>query len=216
MFPIKTTRSVSLMPNTMTVGIKYSEVQSDTHIGAGATGTNYAQFRLNGCHDPHVSIGGHQPWGWDDLKPFYNDYRVRAAEVYVEWKHQAGDDVWMIWAVGDSSVAPYAGLTINSCKENPRIGLMKLTGAINAKGHDKKSVRIKVDIRKQFKRFLSDAEDQWNNAWTATSADPSSQIFLWLGYLRGPESAAVNPTVHTSATIKYLVDYRRPVMTVPS
>jgi len=40
-------------------------------------------YRANGCYDPRMAIGGHQPIGWDQWTPFYNHYVVVGAKMTV-------------------------------------------------------------------------------------------------------------------------------------
>lgn len=38
-------------------------------------------FRANGCFDPNVAIGGHQPYGFDQWMGFYNHFTVLGSKI---------------------------------------------------------------------------------------------------------------------------------------
>lgn len=71
----------TILPRRLFVKLKYASDQIGTTV---STSYGVHQFALNGCHDPDLTGGGHQPMGWDQLKALYNDYRVHACGVKVE------------------------------------------------------------------------------------------------------------------------------------
>lgn len=65
---------------------KYTHKYVDNFIitsgAAGVLGTTYA-YAANGMYDPYLGAGGHQPYGFDELSPWYNSYVVTAVDVAV-------------------------------------------------------------------------------------------------------------------------------------
>lgn len=66
--------------------LNYSSLHALTYTGAGATSP--FQMYLNGMFDPQVSIGGHQPMGFDQLMVLYNKYRVYGCKWSVTFVSQ--------------------------------------------------------------------------------------------------------------------------------
>lgn len=60
--------------------------EEDISLSVGTAGTTGTQHRwsLNNLHDPNVTGGGHQPYGWDALKVAYNRYKVNGCFVKME------------------------------------------------------------------------------------------------------------------------------------
>lgn len=53
------------------------------HVSSNISAANYKsyEFIANGMYDPEASMGGHQPYGFDELMVRYNDYTVLYASI---------------------------------------------------------------------------------------------------------------------------------------
>jgi len=64
-------RSLQPFASRFITKMKYSEAFNFNALN------NYTQImRLNSVFDPNSAVGGHQPYGFDQLTPIYNRYRV--------------------------------------------------------------------------------------------------------------------------------------------
>lgn len=70
------------VPENWTRKHKYVENFIITGGAAGVFGSTYA-YALNGMYDPYLGAGGHQPYGFDELSPWFNSYCVTSCEVAV-------------------------------------------------------------------------------------------------------------------------------------
>ncbi len=62
--------------------MKYNDVyQPSVTTLAGSQ----AVYRLNSIFDPDASVGGHQPYGYDQMAALYNRYRVLKARWHIEF-----------------------------------------------------------------------------------------------------------------------------------
>jgi len=56
-----------------TLKLRYCEQLS---LGNGGTGVQDYVYSANGLYDPNITGTGHQPYGFDQIMPFYNHYTV--------------------------------------------------------------------------------------------------------------------------------------------
>jgi len=62
-----------IMPNSFNSCLNYQE---EVNLDAPSGGSLSALYRANGMYDPSVAVGGHQPYGLDQLTAFYKYWRV--------------------------------------------------------------------------------------------------------------------------------------------
>lgn len=79
------------MPSVHRTRLKY--VQTVT-LNTGTTPSLFGSersFRLNSIFDPDVAVGGHQPYGFDQMAAFYNKYLVTRALVELTLTNPSAD-----------------------------------------------------------------------------------------------------------------------------
>lgn len=57
---------------------------SSTQFGQDVTTSYDLVMRGNGCYDPDVAVGGHQPLGFDQYMALYNKYYVKSSTIKVD------------------------------------------------------------------------------------------------------------------------------------
>lgn len=81
----KTSRSsytgLAVGPKTLTRKLRYATQIAITGGALGAA-TNVF-FRANGCFDPEVAVGGHQPMGFDQYMAMYDHFKVKSSKINV-------------------------------------------------------------------------------------------------------------------------------------
>lgn len=75
-----TIRAGWLQPRTKPIKLKY--VTQITLSPSDNTAIN-REFRANSLYDPEVAVGGHQPYGFDQLSAFYQHYTVIGSKITV-------------------------------------------------------------------------------------------------------------------------------------
>lgn len=70
------------VPENFTRKHKYVDNFIITGGAVGIMGAAYS-YALNGMYDPYLGAGGHQPYGFDELSPWFNSYTVSQCEVTV-------------------------------------------------------------------------------------------------------------------------------------
>ncbi len=79
----KTSRSgytgLAVGPKTLTRKLRYVE-RINIDGGAASQATNVF-YRANGCFDPTVAVGGHQPMGFDQYMAMYDHFKVKSSKL---------------------------------------------------------------------------------------------------------------------------------------
>lgn len=86
------------IPQSLAVTHKYVQHTFVT-VGAGATTT--LTFRANGLYDPDFSVGGHQPYLYDQLAPLYDHYMVKSARIKLTLGNYQPTDRFIVAGIVD-------------------------------------------------------------------------------------------------------------------
>lgn len=73
--------STAPTPESKIVKLKYSAEPRSIDGGVGTLGIHV--FSANGCYDPDITSGGHQPMGFDQWMLFYEHYEVLGSKITV-------------------------------------------------------------------------------------------------------------------------------------
>ncbi|AXH76631.1 MAG: putative capsid protein [Circoviridae sp.] len=76
----------SPIPKSSRVTLKYNECIGYTTDTTGLM--QYDVFRANSIYDPYYPVGGHQPYGHDQMALFYDHYRVLNSSIKVVWEQR--------------------------------------------------------------------------------------------------------------------------------
>lgn len=133
------------------------------------------QFRANGMHDPNLTSGGHQPYGWDQMKALYGNYRVHGckatAKFYNRGTHVANLVVGL--EVSKSAILPFTDY-LGFAEKNK--GSRQATLLYNSR--ERASLAVTARTKDIFQ--VKDVEDE-PNLQAATTADPTDQwhVAVW-------------------------------------
>lgn len=189
------------MPKTRRAKLRYTTVSN--HTGALATMVN-TQFRANGCHDPEVAVGGHQPMAWDNWKALYNHYVVVGSKITVKVsaQHNAARTPTVVGLyLADDSTIPYTSYD----------------GLIESRKGTYTFVQIAQDTVQTLtntfgaKKFfnLTDVKDNVQRIGTTTEADPTEQAIYYI-YSQSIGMAGTSLDLNIIVTVDYIVDFSEP------
>lgn len=186
------------------VKMKYVVHLSVASPGVGAI-TAY-EFRANGMYDPEVAVGGHQPYGFDQLMGQYNHFTVLKAMFDCENQNvQYADTMMLIPALTADSgtlAAAYAAGGVNGLTELPIAGqtLALNTYGSDTRGHQRRT-RLYFDAAKYFGKRAWDliGDDRFSGS---ESADPPEQAFFGFA-LYNPLNTQPNHSYPITVTITY-------------
>ena len=85
-------------PQQIKTKLRYS-----TRVEFTPTGTSVIQFQLraNGMFDPQVSLGGHQPRGFDEFMEAYDMYTVMGSKISASWMYEGYNGPSLTSALGN-------------------------------------------------------------------------------------------------------------------
>lgn len=86
--PSRVVSGTSPFPDKYLTKIRYSTLDALSFIASG--NPVYRQYRLNSPYDPYFSVGGGQPYGYDQLEALYNRYRVFGCKYHIEFATRNG------------------------------------------------------------------------------------------------------------------------------
>lgn len=180
-------------------------------------------FRANGMHDPYHAVGGHQPYGYDQLMNMYLKYHVYRSVCTVEIISVATNvDVATCIAVSPSATTitdAYNGgggaaAGNNTVNELPIIsGTMLRTSYHYKPGY--RSVRAVADIPKLSGKTLQGVFADETLSGTS-GVDPTAQFFFNIG-MYSPTAADISGSTNPmKITIVYYAQFSEPKYFVPS
>lgn len=105
---------------------KFARLKYSCHVtiaGVPVGAISETQFRANGMYDPEVGLGGHQPYGFDQLMAQYFHYTVISSTCKVEMLTAGSHSpqIWMLMLYNSTGVpsAAYAAGGVNGLRELP-------------------------------------------------------------------------------------------------
>lgn len=132
---------------------------SSTHLLASLATTLAETFSFNigSCFDPQTSVGGHQPYQWDQISPMYSNYRCLKTKYEVTFSDPTIDGLWVGVHVRNPEGTTCNGQTLDYIRER-RLTVMQ---PINNTGSQKKIFKADVELHKLY----GETKVQWlNNA----------------------------------------------------
>lgn len=193
------------------VKMKYVVHEELTAPGVGAITTK--EYRANGMYDPEFGLGGHQPYGFDQLMAQYNHFTVLKSVFVIENLNiEYADKMIIIPALSADSgtlAAAYAAGGANGLTELPIAGQ---TLAMNTYGNDvrgyQRSTRLFFDAARFFGKNAWDliGDDRFSGS---VSADPAEQAYFGIA-LYSPQNVTVAHVYPVKITITYFAVLTEP------
>jgi hypothetical protein len=169
----------------------------------------YDSWRANGCYDPYVATGGHQPLGWDNMSSFWNAYIVVSSKMTAVFSNSVSSaDYGSALAVGvylsdGLTSVPTALITM------AEQGLSKwtYTARSQTRGSAVNTATCAFNARSFFN--LSDIKDNVETYGALVTDDPSRGAYyrVWCGSTNLSEDPG---TITVFVTIEYTVEFNDP------
>lgn len=191
-------RDICPLPLRLHRKLLYSETMNFTTGLVGTVGTT-ALMILNNIYDPNFSGVGHQPYGFDQIKVFYELYRVRSCKVTLIWSTIGGTaDVLVCYQLRQQTGGlTISGLSVDSCTEKPFVG----TSMLSASG-SKRTVEqnVTVNIPKVMGLTKAEYDDAQYQGNTTGSSNPIPS-YIEIG-IASPSQVAAE-----AATCQIIMEY---------
>lgn len=177
-----------------------------------ATATNPAtavnSYRLNGCFDPEVALGGHQPWGFDRMMQTYNHFTVVGCRYEIFFHQTTANpnevhDIVCCTEVSGQSASLALASSLGAV-EAPQIRTRQLVPYLM----DKRYVVMKGYVN--MSKFLSQNVLSEDANAGSDSADPTEQVFLHVFALANQNSGGATRTYDIKVKLVYDVVFHEP------
>ncbi len=179
--------SVSFLDPLKHITFKYFYTVQQSN--ATVTGSQLI-YKINSLYDPDGSVGGHQPYGYDQMTAFYGRYRVLKTRYRVSFGTSTGTvNVLCLPVSGGLANAIAGDTTFWTACEMPRAKSRICGGggspAINISG----IIDLAELLGASNIQYRSD--DRYS---AAINNDPSAIAYLYVGYYNGTTSTVITPT----------------------
>ena len=115
-------------------------------LDPGAGGTAQNLFRTIGLYDPDASLGGHQPYGYDQWMAIYARYHVISSKISIQACSAAQQTTTNCWRVGISPIDRSSSLP--TAAED----LMEISGAVYGVHEYKAAGPIRLSVKHDTKK----------------------------------------------------------------
>lgn len=169
-----------LAPPKLFAKLRY--VERLTGKAIAANGVSTVSYRGNGCFDPAVAVGGHQPMGFDQYMGLYLNFTVIASKITVSFISQtAATD-------GVMTLRPASVSTDNSDPQNTieQVNTKWLPFSEKAQSTGVRTLSHYYTTKKQLGRFYNN-----ENLRGTSSADPVTQWY-WNASFYNNTSTLIN------------------------
>jgi hypothetical protein len=146
---------------------------------AGATlsaafGTEQS-YRLNSLYDPDFTGTGHQPYGFDQITPWYFKYLVDAVEINLRFSDPQGDGLYVgMFLKNFDDTNTLTGASISSATERPNVLLKPL----NNTGSQVVTFNKLIKLHELMGLTRQQYENAWNQTGASVTTNPSFVPYL--------------------------------------
>lgn len=184
-------------PKTIRTVLRYVESGSLT---VGSSSYNQIFYKCNGLYDPLDSLGGHQPYGFDQYTAIYNHYKVFKSRVIVQWHVSTG--------------ARHEGLIVgvnitpgSSDSDTPQTKMEKQDGRTNYRWISPSGDSTAITNKSWTPKAYFGIQKEESELSAAVGADPAelSHYCVWASNPAGAETF-----VFYTVTVEYYTEFSEP------
>lgn len=119
----------SFIPKEVVRKHRYNENYIITSGAAGVLGSSY-NYSMTGLYDPYLGVGGHQPYGFDEMAPLYGTYTVTDVAIRITYAAPSDGSVYLVvgWRPSNSNFT-ISGLGISDVTEKDSVAWFPLPTA---------------------------------------------------------------------------------------
>jgi hypothetical protein len=186
----------NLFPPRLITKLRYVDETTLSTVSLSSTFGSEVAYRANSLYDPYFGTGGGQPYGFDQITPWYDRFQVLAADIKVTFYDPTTDGLQVGLLVKNFyDASTLTNATISQAREY----LTSRVADISDSGNQRRVVTYHVDSA----RFMGLSQAAFEGATYTTgarvSADPNSCIYASV--------ATCNPAAPTTVyTVKCTVE----------
>lgn len=194
------------LPSKFKTKLRYVERAISLDPGLGGSAASYV-FSANGLYDPDITGIGHQPLGFDQLMPLYDNYTVIATKITVEGVNtDSTHENQLVMYMKQNSVAE---TQFNTLVENGNCKTLLMTPKGGSR--DRGQLTMAANPNKFLGRSNPLSDDELKGT---VSSNPSEQCYWIIGV--APNSSENALPVSLQVIIEYTVIFTEPKMLIGS
>jgi len=197
---------LQVFPLRLTTSLSYADQFTMYGINSLDTFGTEQVYRLASLYDPDFTGAGHQPYGYDQITPWYQRYQVNSATIKVTFSDPSKDGMYIAVMVKNlNDPATLVNSTLSQARERPNVWLKPL----NNTGEQKQVFTKRLD----FAQFMGLTKQQWQNDWSNTSAlvttNPGYTPYLQIAVCDGTAAATAGNVKVTCEIIFHCTFFER-------
>ncbi len=185
---------LSVFPQRLNTRLEYvDELTLNTQSTLSTFGSEYA-FRLNSLFDPYFPVGGHQPYGYDQLNTIYGRYQVHKTAVEITFSDPSSDGlVAACFAKNLNDANTLVNATIAAAMERPTVWCKP----VNNTGSQTVVFRKNYDMAESIGLSKMQYECSWPSTSALVSTDPTQLLYFIIAVAnaRGGSSQSITARV---------------------
>lgn len=183
------------MPSQLNTKFRY--VSNQALFTTGATGMPLHVFSINSLYDPDWSFTGHQPYGYDQLTPFYGRYRVNAVKIKIRFFSSSHDGARVGVKFRNSyDIYDVATKVASQVRETPNVIIKSLNL------HQSSTITRYINLSRL--QGISKLKFAVNDVFEApVNANPASQLYADVFFSGSLDNTAAYTVAYTVEIIYY-------------
>ena len=158
-----------VMPSTYMCKLRYCDEITIDPLEDSFAGYTY---RANDLYDPDVSIGGHQPHGFDQIMAFYQHFTVLGSKIKVLLQHIGASDVGQYGVIlSDTGQRVAAATSITDLLESEKRSKVFQYGMNNFQDTRFRGIVLKFSAKKFFKNKNVKTDEQFQGNTTGSPTE---------------------------------------------
>lgn len=174
---------------------------------AGSLG--YQTYTMNSLYDPNTSIGGTQPFGFDEMMALYGRYQVFGCKIslLVSPLSETGSNLYVI-PTQNSALPSYAN--IEELRRRPFARTMFLLKDSGRGGTNKYKLRQYYSVKK-LDRVIANGLNQQEDYIGTSAQDPSEKLYLHLIHTTTSGTAATPIELYIRVELTFYCQFSQPI-----
>ena len=198
--------SLQVVPKVAYKKLRYADNMALEIINAYS---DQEKFSLNGLYDPDQALGGHQPYGFDQMMTLYNKYCVLGAKVNVLLRPGSTSNTYAMNVYAEMSELTSIQYTNSIGWEKPGVKIATFNSSASNVYNPSRRLSFWFSAKKFFRaknrNDLISNEDYKGSA----SNNPATEAYLYLTY-QGQQIQQTTAKLAVDIVIDYIVAFTDP------
>lgn len=164
-----------MFPQRLNTTLEYVDNLTLSTPGSSPNFGTEIAYRLNSLFDPYFSVGGHQPYGFDQIAAMYNRYMVNSVDVELTFTDPSTDGLYVgVMMKNFYDPTTLQGTGIGAASEKPTIW----TRPLNNTGSQVVTFKKHIDLAEMMGLTRQQYEGGWFALSGLVSTDPAQTPYM--------------------------------------